>query len=93
MDQKKNNRKKYAVNTLLIMSVFYMLCHLPLFIYLFVGAVNILQASFNLSNFVSTYQISNLLLFVAISNNGFNAAILIVRSKYILAFFKSYTFC
>jgi len=92
-DHKKNNRKKDAVNTLIIISAFYMICHLPTCIYLFVAAVNSLQADYKFSNFVSAYQISTLLLFVAMSNNGFNAAILIIRSKDILEFYKSITFC
>jgi len=89
----KNKRKKDAVNTLIIISAFYMVCHSPMCVYLFVAAVNIFQADYKFSNFVSAYQISTFLLFVAMSNNGFNATILILRSKNILEFYKSTNFC
>jgi len=85
--QWKNKRKKDAVNTLIIISVFYMICHLPFGIYLFFAAVNGLQVDDEL-NFGNTYQISSLLLFVSMSNNGFNATILIIRSRDILSVYK-----
>jgi len=88
INEKKNKRKKYAVNTLIIISVFYMFCHLPMCIYFFIATVKSLETSYNFSSYARAYQISNFLLFVVWSNNGFNAAILIIRSKDILQFYS-----
>ena len=89
----KNKRKRNAVNTLIVISIFYLLCNLPTCIFFFVATGSSFQADYIFSNFVRDYQISILLLFVSVSNNGFNAAILIVRSKDILSFYKSMILC
>jgi len=81
-----NKRKEGAVITLIIISVFYMLCHC-LCVYLFVVSVSSLKADNN--HCMSAYQVSTLLYFAVMLSNGFNAAIVILRSNDIIKFYKS----
>ena len=88
----KNKRKRYAVKTLIVISMFYLLCNLPLCIYFLVAAVNSLGMNYKISNYVNSHHVASFLALLVMLNNGINAAIIIIRSKDILTFYKSIIF-
>jgi len=86
-----DQRKKAAVVTLIIITVSYLVCNLPITIYAFYSAIQTYRYLTDLELLIDINPIQLVLLlhYIQLLNAGLNATIYILRSKELREFYKS----
>ena len=82
-NKRTTENKRYAVKTLIIITLFYLICNLPLPIFTVVGMIN----QNLVENHYSMYAVG-ILFFIMIANNGINAVVYMLRTKKIKNYYK-----
>ena len=81
--QVSNKNKRSAVVTLIIVTIYYLICNLPITIFAFISAMELDFG--NLQNLL----ISSIMQYIQLTNTGLNPTIYILRSRELREFYKS----